>query len=238
MKRPHDPSVNIEQELQDLSELQQQHADEEEVPAELKQRVRVLKNRLSAKKSREQAREYVKNLEAKLAVVSTESQILAHRLATLEAENAQLRASRTFHDCPSMEAGRFHMPFPASLSFEVGGEKKRTINEPAVLSQTSLQLDALLLLLSTAWASLLHGSSPSQRPLVLMAAWALSCIRCWASIPAMTAPPSGSRQSLLKLVAQAWRCLPGRRSTKGTRWRGMQRRRQLLFRLRMLLSKI
>mmetsp|Transcript_616 Transcript_616/g.1362 ORF Transcript_616/g.1362 Transcript_616/m.1362 type:complete len:238 (-) Transcript_616:250-963(-) len=237
MKRPHDPSADIEQELQDLSELQQKHADEDDLPAELKQRVRVLKNRLSAKKSREQAREYVKGLEAKLAVVSTESQILAHRLAALEAENAQLRASRTFEE----EGRRYQLPLGATLNYGHGGERKRSINEPAVLSRTSLQLDALLLLLSTAWASLLRGSSPCPRPLVLTAAWALSCIRCWTSGPTLTTARclfAGKRPSLLRLVAEASRRLPGSSSSKGTRWRGMKRRRLLLLRVRQLLSQM
>ena len=59
---------------------------------EARHRLRVIKNRLAAKKSREQARHYVQQLEHNLSLLGTESALLAARLAQCERENAQLRA--------------------------------------------------------------------------------------------------------------------------------------------------
>eukprot|EP00277_Geminigera_cryophila_P015646 CAMPEP_0179441754 /NCGR_PEP_ID=MMETSP0799-20121207/25260_1 /TAXON_ID=46947 /ORGANISM="Geminigera cryophila, Strain CCMP2564" /LENGTH=224 /DNA_ID=CAMNT_0021226233 /DNA_START=195 /DNA_END=868 /DNA_ORIENTATION=+ len=52
---------------------------------------RMLKNRLSAKRSREIAKNHVVLLEKNVAVLSRQAQLLTARLASVEAENARLR---------------------------------------------------------------------------------------------------------------------------------------------------
>ena len=52
---------------------------------------RMLKNRLSAKRSREIAKQHMQLLEQNVAILSRHSQMLAQRLAMVEAENMHLR---------------------------------------------------------------------------------------------------------------------------------------------------
>ncbi|EKX46340.1 hypothetical protein GUITHDRAFT_152478 [Guillardia theta CCMP2712] len=58
---------------------------------EIKTRVRTIKNRLAAKKSRDQARTYVQKLEANLATLASQNEAMAQRLALMESENENLR---------------------------------------------------------------------------------------------------------------------------------------------------
>jgi len=57
----------------------------------IKARVRMIKNRLAAKRSREHARTYVQELEGTLEALQSKNEALARRLAALEAENDKLK---------------------------------------------------------------------------------------------------------------------------------------------------
>lgn len=111
----------------------------------IKARVRMIKNRLAAKRSREHARTYVQELEGTLEALQSKNEALARRLAAVEAENEKLKKI-------------------GGLTAEGAGgvveeETKDRTSEPAALA-TSLQLDAVLLFL---WA-LLSTPFPSLRP--------------------------------------------------------------------------
>ncbi|EKX54710.1 hypothetical protein GUITHDRAFT_131751 [Guillardia theta CCMP2712] len=104
MRRPCQPHAVLEQELSIL--LQTQKRVEESAAAmmrgceldmarEIKNRVRTIKNRLAAKKSRDQARTYVQKLEGSLASMAAQNEALAQRLAIAESENESLRSENT-----------------------------------------------------------------------------------------------------------------------------------------------
>lgn len=142
MRKPEQPHEVLEQELEALASADGQDMGEEEV----RKRMRVIKNRLSAKKSREQARTYVQKLEGSLSALMAQHQALARRLAAVEYENATLRHQMYFSQPPT--------------------PPQNHIDKPAVLSK-SPQLDAVLVVV---WTSMLllsglvpENGSSSQR---------------------------------------------------------------------------
>mmetsp|Transcript_37051 Transcript_37051/g.75002 ORF Transcript_37051/g.75002 Transcript_37051/m.75002 type:complete len:268 (+) Transcript_37051:96-899(+) len=90
MRRPEQSHCQLERELAVLSN---QTIRDPCTLVSVRQRVRVIKNRLSAKRSREQARDYVEQLERNVANLATESTQLARRLARVEEENRKLRTA-------------------------------------------------------------------------------------------------------------------------------------------------
>lgn len=104
----------------------------------IKARVRMIKNRLAAKRSREHARTYVQELEGTLEALQSKNEALARRLAAVEAENDRLKRAKV------------------SSGDSSNNTKSRMdrAGEPAALPITSLQLDAVLLLLSTLLSTL------------------------------------------------------------------------------------
>lgn len=133
MRKPEQPHEALEQELEAL-EADGHDLGEDEV----RKRMRVIKNRLSAKKSREQARTYVQQLESSISALMAQHQALARRLAAVEYENVALR---------------HQMYYSQPLT-----PPQNHIDKPAVLSK-SPQLDAVLVLV---WAAmvLLSGLVP------------------------------------------------------------------------------
>ena len=110
---------------------------------------RMLKKRLSAKRSREVAKQHVQLLERNVAFLSKHSHMLAHRLALVEAENRLLRS--------------------AMLS----SKPTRETTEPAALS-SSLQWMPLVLLFAAAASSpppqhCAPRTASSARPLTRLA---------------------------------------------------------------------
>lgn len=87
MRKPEQPHEALEQELEALASADGHDLGEDEV----RKRMRVIKNRLSAKKSREQARTYVQQLQSSISALMAQHQALARRLAAVEYENATLR---------------------------------------------------------------------------------------------------------------------------------------------------
>jgi hypothetical protein len=120
-----------------------------DAPAAVKRRARMIKNRLSAKRSREQARDYVAKLENTVKVLSAESELLARRLAQVEAENRMLRLTGSA-DAPSSTSSSSLRTVALS---EDKQEKGRITAEPAALRKSSLQLDAFLLFMVASSAS-------------------------------------------------------------------------------------
>jgi plasmid stabilization system protein ParE len=128
MRRPQQPHEQLEEELR---ALEKQFVIGTDNPGDgqdekVKKRVRSIKNCLAAKKSREQARSYVHELETKMSSLEQENLDLARRLALAEAENEAIkrgwkRPSEVVH--PYYQDNRD--------------------GEPAVLPK-SLQLDAVL----------------------------------------------------------------------------------------------
>ena len=135
MRKPEQPHDVLEQELEALASADGPDMGEEEV----RKRMRVIKNRLSAKKSREQARTYVQKLESSLSALMAQHQALARRLAAVEYENATLRHQMYLSQPPT--------------------PPQNHIDQPAVLSK-SPQLDAVLVVVWTAMA-LLSGLVPA-----------------------------------------------------------------------------
>ena len=110
MRKPQQPHEVLEQELENLTSINSQDYVEEEV----RKRMRVIKNRLSAKKSREQARDYVQKLEGSISALTAQNQSLARRLAMVEYENATLRHQMYFaQPCTPPQN---HVDQPAALS--------------------------------------------------------------------------------------------------------------------------
>lgn len=127
MRKPQQPHEVLEQELETLTTAGgQDHVEDDEV----RKRMRVIKNRLSAKKSREQARDYVQKLESSLSALVQQNHSMARRLAMAEHDNALLRQ---------------HMYFS-----QPNTPPQNHIDQPAVLSK-SPQLDAVLALV---WATM------------------------------------------------------------------------------------
>mmetsp|Transcript_37050 Transcript_37050/g.75001 ORF Transcript_37050/g.75001 Transcript_37050/m.75001 type:complete len:234 (+) Transcript_37050:96-797(+) len=138
MRRPEQSHCQLERELAVLSN---QTIRDPCTLVSVRQRVRVIKNRLSAKRSREQARDYVEQLERNVANLATESTQLARRLARVEEENRKLRTASGLTADADVDSEA-----TAPVDKE---EKELNVREPAVLLQPSLQLDALLLFLNT-----------------------------------------------------------------------------------------
>mmetsp|Transcript_60248 Transcript_60248/g.137684 ORF Transcript_60248/g.137684 Transcript_60248/m.137684 type:complete len:293 (-) Transcript_60248:480-1358(-) len=175
MRQPHQAhSAALKRQMDELVDLE---GDDSEVA---KARLRVIKNRLAAQKSRETARHYVQNLEHSLSLLGTESQLLAARLAKVEQENAQLRAAQTI---PGRPQGAARPEPPARRPSSGGGRRQETTEtegtsrEPAALSPSSLQLDALLLLVSVA-ARLLPPSALRRPGALLRLALRLAAWTC------------------------------------------------------------
>jgi len=105
----------------------------------IKARVRMIKNRLAAKRSREHARTYVQELEGTLEALQSKNEALARRLAAVEAENEKLKRAKTSSGDSSNNTK----------------SKIDRASEPAALTYTSLQLDAVTLLLSMLLSTLL-----------------------------------------------------------------------------------
>lgn len=123
----------------------------------IKARVRMIKNRLAAKRSREHARTYVQELEGTLEALQSKNEALARRLAAVEAENERLKRAKTSSGDSSNNTK----------------SKIDRASEPAALIYTSLQLDAVTLLLSMLLSTLL-APVPAQ------------------AAPAATPPPAAS----------------------------------------------
>lgn len=144
----------LERELKELIAFEERGVDlsgvgkwEKMDKKQLKARVRMIKNRLAAKRSREHARTYVQELEGTLEALQAKNDALARRLAAVEAENEKLRRSKVVS----------------------GGEnntKSRTdrAGEPAALPNTSLQLDAVPLLFISLLSTLLLQPTPAPAP--------------------------------------------------------------------------
>lgn len=136
MRRPVQPHVVLEQELQALLQEEMDGSEDligkadggcdDDAKNAIKKRVRVIKNRLAAKRSREQARTYVQQLESTLNALAAHNEFLARRLAAVEAENDTLKRGFAYR--------------PETT------DQKEFRGEPAVLPTSSLQLDGLLLI--------------------------------------------------------------------------------------------
>jgi len=147
MRRPEQPHELLEQELRVLEEQCSTGKVDDEADdgqnGELKKRVRSIKNCLAAKKSREQARSYVQDLEKKMSSLESQNQDLARRLAVAEAENDAIK--RGWKRPPQ---------FCTEMLQQVCTMENRE-GEPAALP-TSLQLDAVLFLSCLVYACI-HG---------------------------------------------------------------------------------
>jgi len=113
----------LQEELNSSVEDAKIESGSEDPKSAIKKRVRVIKNRLAAKRSREQARSYVQQLESTLNALAAQNEFLARRLAAVEAENCSLKRG-----------------LPTNVQKEARGE-------PAVLPYSSLQLDGFLLIM-------------------------------------------------------------------------------------------
>ena len=142
MRRPLQSHVVLEQELQTLlkEDLDASVEDivnsvggscDDESKNAIKKRVRVIKNRLAAKRSREQARTYVQHLESTLSALAAHNDFLARRLAAVEAENDSLKRG---------------LPTQNSHESLDKGDQMVFRGEPAVLPLSSLQLDGIHLI--------------------------------------------------------------------------------------------
>lgn len=134
MRRPTQPHELLEQELNILLQgnvLESMQGDNDGnsdgQSEDIKKRVRTIKNRLAAKKSREQARSYVQELESNLNRIRQQNEDLARRLALAEAENEILKRGKKL---------------PLSLKDTAPNATKNCDGESAALP--SLQLDAVL----------------------------------------------------------------------------------------------
>jgi len=117
----------------------------------IKARVRMIKNRLAAKRSREHARTYVQELEGTLEALQTKNEALARRLAAVEAENDKLKKLGGLPVGGVGDGG------------DIEEETKDRNSEPAALA-TSLQLDAVLLLLSALASTMPSSLHPAPWP--------------------------------------------------------------------------
>ena len=115
---------------------------------------RMLKNRLSAKRSREIAKNHVVLLEKNVAVLVRQAQLLTARLASVEAENARLRHAQWMNPFVAVRDERSCAP--------ATNEKRNQVSpEPAaLLSLPWMRL--LLFFLSAAERLLAHTSSPTS----------------------------------------------------------------------------
>jgi len=157
MRRPQQPHEELEQELRTLEEQCTTGDAGGDGPDEnIKKRVRSIKNCLAAKKSREQARSYVQELEKKMSSLEQQNADLARRLAIAEAENDAFKRGlkRPAENCPE--------------------EQENREGEPAVLP-SSLQLDAVLIM-SFMVACLLGSTEASEGSFRTM--WGLALGGC------------------------------------------------------------
>ena len=163
MRRPAQPHNQLEAELQALlqdnpdgsledvvKDLKDGGSDSDTRTA-IKKRVRVIKNRLAAKRSREHARNYVVQLESTLSALAAHNEFLARRLELVEAENDNLRRGlpvRSTSPSSSMQGPASASPCaPPCGSEGTNNHWKEPCGEPAVLPLSSLQLDGFFLLL-------------------------------------------------------------------------------------------
>mmetsp|Transcript_6279 Transcript_6279/g.16050 ORF Transcript_6279/g.16050 Transcript_6279/m.16050 type:complete len:308 (-) Transcript_6279:232-1155(-) len=98
MRRPMQEHDALERELKELVLFEERGIDptgkwSKMDKKAIKARVRMIKNRLAAKRSREHARTYVQELEGTLEALQSKNEVLARRLAALEAENDKLKRS-------------------------------------------------------------------------------------------------------------------------------------------------
>ena len=101
MRKPSQPHCVLEQELQSLLRVQRTLVKNkstlvvepcQEAEKEVRDRVRAIKNRLAAKRSRDQARTYVQKLESSLSHFVSHNETLSQRLALSESDKELLRA--------------------------------------------------------------------------------------------------------------------------------------------------
>lgn len=144
----------LERELKELIAFEERGVDlsgvgkwEKMDKKQLKARVRMIKNRLAAKRSREHARTYVQELEGTLEALQAKNDALARRLAAVEAENEKLRRAKVVSGGENNKNGRTDRA-----------------GEPAALPNTSLQLDAVLLLFISLLSTLLLQPTPAPAP--------------------------------------------------------------------------
>mmetsp|Transcript_29922 Transcript_29922/g.43772 ORF Transcript_29922/g.43772 Transcript_29922/m.43772 type:complete len:201 (-) Transcript_29922:535-1137(-) len=184
MRKPEQPHAVLEQELETLTTATGQDQGEDEV----RKRMRVIKNRLSAKKSREQARDYVLKLEGSFSTLMAQHQSLARRLAMVEYENLSLRQHMYFSQ-------------PSTPS-------QNHVEQPAVLSK-SPQLDAVLALVWATSIMAVIGLFPAQTPKSLVSSMSAPMPQAWAA----RTSPGPLRQMLLRAWLLGWvehrpRCQP------------------------------
>ena len=135
----------------------------------IKKRVRVIKNRLAAKRSREQARSYVQQLESTLSALAARNEFLAQRLAAVEAQNETLK--RGISCRPISSVCPTSAPTPGAMDEEEHQQEPR--GEPAALPiHSSLQLDGffLLVFLNTIFPGGMGVSRPTSGPIMVLAA--------------------------------------------------------------------
>ena len=157
MRRPMKEHCLLEEELKDLLSTLE-NGDEDAGSDEVKKRIRTIKNRLAAKRSREQARSRVDELERGYSLLVARNEALARRLAQVEMENVALR--RGMSSSPNSHTS-------SSKSTGNGQEEnniKHRVGDSAVVP-TPPQLGAVLLFLSS-----LSAASPPLPPHASMAA--------------------------------------------------------------------
>lgn len=140
MRRPVKEHCLLEQELKELMSTMENGEEESGGSDEVKKRVRTIKNRLAAKRSREQARSRVDELERGYGLLVARNEALARRLAQVEMENAALR--RGLSSSP-------HTPSASSPKSPENGQEEGTkhcVGDSAVVP-TPPQLGAVLLFL-------------------------------------------------------------------------------------------
>uniref|UniRef100_A0A7S0DU60 BZIP domain-containing protein n=1 Tax=Hanusia phi TaxID=3032 RepID=A0A7S0DU60_9CRYP len=195
MKLPSQAGHTLEEELNVLLQFQEKldNGDSGEINGEeLKKRVRVIKNRIAAKKSREQARTYVQKLESSLNAVMAHNDALARRLAMVESENRSLK----------------HSMFVSGMNFQTMNSCNR-VDESAVLSTLSLLLDAVLFMIVMASSflpgfSLIAWEEPSPVHHLKHTLPQAACKLTWTR----TFPGQGARRCLRRLrMAGLLQCL-------------------------------
>lgn len=123
------------------SAMQPSSAEEDAEPdddSETRKRARMLKKQETAKRSREQARERVQQLERTVTVLSHEAHLLAHRLVLSEAENTHLRQMHWINQSAMSRSGLAVASH--GLYREMQEDTTGTETRPAAPNCASLQL--------------------------------------------------------------------------------------------------
>jgi hypothetical protein len=193
MRRPMQEHCLLEEELQGLLASMGSGGDENGGSDEVKKRVRTIKNRLAAKRSREQARSRVDELERGYSLLMARNEALARRLAQVEMENTALRrglasSPHSFTSSPKS---------PGKAQDEGFNNTKHRVGDSAVVP-TPPQLGAVLLFLS-----FLSVAPPPPPPL-----------------PSTSAPAAHPREALLRRPSPSRR-LPVRRACRALRRAGL-----------------